>query len=289
MRIWSSDELVAHTFRNAYLIDPIVPRGGIVLFHGKRGIGKTQFLLTVAACLNEGGTLFGRYRTRPSNVFYIQADMTPQIQQLRVKQAQLLYPLARTHFIFPSFFNISTLREEAELVQTVRSLEPDLVVWDTLRKIHRGDSNVDDTASFVYGRAKELFPTATHCFVHHDKKTIAEQEKLEEEELYRGSGAWLDDADTGLHLKAIGTGRMILTFTKTRTAALQQSISLAMHGETLLLYASYSSGSSLAETAERWTREHRRGSKEELERHLLSSFVASPRAIRQYIHGDSNE
>jgi len=187
MRIWSSDELVKHTFRNAYLLEPIVPRGGLVLFHGKRGIGKTQLLLTLAASLNEGGTLFGRYRSRPSVVVYIQADMTPQIQQLRVRQAQRLYPLDKTFHLFPAFFNVAALRETDTLIEEIRALQPDLVIWDTLRKIHRGDSNSDETPSFVYGRARELFPGSTHIFVHHDKKTIAEQEKLDEEELYRGS------------------------------------------------------------------------------------------------------
>src|SRR6266700_700740 len=284
--LWTAEELVKHVFPQAFLIEPFVPREGIVFFHGKRNIGKSQLALTIAVCLSEHGALFGKYPTHAIGpVVYIQADMGAAIQQLRLRQIQQLYPLQQLHFFFPRFFNLATITMQDETMATIAKLKPSIVFWDTLRKIQRLGTNDDDVASFIYGKSQDMFPTATHFFVHHDKKTIVDQEQLDPEELFRGSGAWLDDADTGLHLERIASGRLMLTFTKTRTCESQPQLPLLLHPETLLLYAT---GEQTAKLIEHWKLVLPGGTSAELERYLLSSFVAPPSTIRQLIHGGGN-
>lgn len=283
MKIWTAQELSDHYFAETYLIDPIVPRGGVVLFHGKRGIGKTQFIMTLISCLAEGGRLFGRYRTKSNIVaFYVQADMTESLQQDRVKRARKLYDLSKTYYSFPILLNLPELTHEDPWVRSITTLHPDLIIWDTLREVHRLDSNEDSSPSLVYGAARGLFPSATHIFVHHDKKTIADQNMLDDDEFFRGSGAWLDKADTGLHLAAIAPGHLLLTFTKTRTCAPQNPLSLTMHPETLLLYASEDASKLMHD----WRLAHPQGTESQLRRYLMASFVASPRSIDHLLRGD---
>ena len=278
-RLWTASELAEHNFHTPFLVEPVIPRGGAVLFHGKRNIGKSQFALTLAACLAEEGVLFGRYPTYSTGpVVYVQADMTAAVQQQRVRVMKKLYQLDRLHFIFPPYFNIAVIREEDEVVDKIRALEPSLIVWDTLRKIHRQDSNSDETPSFVYGKTRELFPDVTHIFVHHDKKTIADQDKLDPEEFFRGSGAWLDDADTGIHLSSAGRRRLTLRFTKVRTASEQPNIPLVFDSETMLLYTDDDQARRLAEW---YIGTHGGASMQELEHFLLSSFVGGPRIVRK--------
>ena len=279
--LWTADRLATHHFANPFLIEPIVPKGGIVLFYGKRGIGKSHFALTVAACLSSRGVLFGRYPVHPLGpVIYVQADMTPSVTQERVRRTRKLYSLDHVFFHFPGFLNMTTLTPEHELVKEIVALHPALVIWDTLRKIHRAGSNDDDTPSLIYGWAKHLFPTATHLFIHHDKKTIAEQDQLDEEELFRGSGAWLDDADTGLRLSEIVPGKLVLTFTKTRTCEDQQQLMLSLNLETLLLYAQ---GDSLDRLTNWYRQRHPAAPMHDLEQFLLASFVGSPRLVREWL------
>lgn len=284
--LWSTDQLVRHVFpHRRYLFDPIVPHGGIVLFHGKRGLGKSQLVLTMSAALEQNTDLFGRYRTEPGKVVYVQVDMTPQIQQERVQRARHFYDLNNVHFYFADVFNVAALRESDELVQLIRAEQPDLIVWDTLRKITTMDVNDDRTPSFIYGLVKSLFPGSTHCFIHHDKKTVVEQDELDPDEAFRGSGAWIDDADTGLRLTGSSGGRLQLTVTKSRTAERQEPLLLTLHPDTLLLYASSVNASALAS---KWQARNDDASIDQLGQYLLRSFTCSPRLVPKITEEFSN-
>ena len=274
-RIWTADELAKHTFTYSFLVHPVIPAGGIAFFHGKRAIGKTHFALTMTACINAGGILFGRYQTRKHTVVYIQADMPHQVQQQRVQMAQTLYPLDGLHFYFPVALDVLELRSDSPLVDQIRKREPGLIVWDTLRKVMRGSTNDDDIPSMIYGRVRELFPGCTHLFIHHDKKTIVDQSALDRDEWFRGSGAWLDDADTGLHLTEAAPGRLVLQFTKLRTCGEQEHVALTLNERTLLLYAS----GNAQRFAEAWVHAHGHDP-DKLYRHLLDAFVCSPQLAK---------
>lgn len=284
-KLWSADELAGHTFQYTYLAQPVIPAGGIVFFHGKRAIGKTHFALTLSACLEAGGRLFGRYQTKKTNVVYVQADMPHQIQQQRVVMAKTLYPLANTHFYFPTTLDILQLTRHHPLVDAVNTHTPGLVIWDTLRKVMRGSTNEDEVPSVVYGTVRELFPEATHLFIHHDKKTIVDQDALDREEWFRGSGAWLDDADTGIHLTEAAPGRLVLHFTKLRTCGEQDAIGLSINPEVLMLYANGPAQRLAAD----YRHTHTRAADADVYRHLLDMFVCSPRlAAEVAFNGGSN-
>ncbi len=284
--LWTAEALREHVFPQAFLIEPFLPREGICFFHGKRNIGKSQLALTLIACLSEHGALFGKYPTHPYGpIVYVQADMSAHIQQRRIRQIQEIYELKDVHFFFPRFFDLAQVTMSDPVMCEIAHLRPSIIFWDTLRKIQRLGTNDDDAASFIYGKSQEMFPTATHFFIHHDKKTVVDQEQLDPDELFRGSGAWLDDADTGLHLQRIAGNRLMLSFTKTRTCEAQPEIPLLLHPQTLLLYAT---GEQVDKLAVHWRQRHPRGSVAELEQYLLGSFVAGPQVIHQYLEGSSH-
>lgn len=270
--IVSARELADREYSFPYLVKPVIPAGGIVFLHGKRAIGKTHFCLTLSAALSSGGVLFGRYPTQVSRTLYIQVD-TPEAEQAgRVRKASLIYDMEHVYFSFPKRMSVTTLHREPELVELYQSIEPDLIIWDTLRKVIQGNTNDDDVPSSVYGAAQGLFPTATHLFVHHDKKTIVDQKELDADETFRGSGAWLDDADTGIHLSRVAPGRLAMNFTKIRTAPSQKPLGLVLHSDALTLY-SPGNAESLAES---WRLQHPEGTQDELYHFLLGCFVSSP-------------
>lgn len=272
-RLWSAEDLSQYDFRFPFLIEPVVPRGGIVFLHGKRAIGKTHLCLTLSACLSEGGKLFGKYPTEKSTILYIQADTPEPVQAERVRIAIRNYPMERVFFTFPQYLNIMTMHRDKELIDKLHEkCNPDFVIWDTLRKIHKSSSNDDDVPSQVYGAAKSVFPKATQLFVHHDKKTVVDQEELDKEEFFRGSGAWLDDADTGIHLQEGGKGRLVLTFTKVRTCDEQDPITLLLNKDDLVVYAP---GQAM-DLVEHWKLRNPQGVPEDLYRYLLASFACSP-------------
>jgi AAA domain-containing protein len=282
--LWSAHELATQFFPQTYLVEPIIPHGGICFFHGKRNIGKSQLALTLAICLSERGSLFGKYPTHAHGpVVYVQADMGAPLQQLRIRAIRRTYSLENLYFYFPRFFNLAQVTYDTPVISEIISLKPCVIIWDTLRKIQRLKTNDDDVPSFIYGKVQEMFPESTHFFVHHDKKSQVGDETLDQDEKFRGSGAWLDDADTGMHLSKIATQRLLLTFTKTRSCEEQPPVPLLLHPETLLLY-------SMAELqarklAESWKQSHPSGTLQALEQYLLASFVASPRIVTEVVYG----
>lgn len=246
------------------------------MLHGKRGIGKTHFALTLATCMSEGAVLWGRYRTKKCRVVYVQADMGPWIQQQRLRRARHLFTLDGIQWLFPDFMNLPEWTRDTPEVKEIRAFEPEFIIWDTLRQIQQLDMNSDETPAWVYGKARSLFPGIAHLFIHHDKKTIADEDKLSPEESFRGSGAWIDNADVGLKVREIVRGKLALDFTKVRTCEEQPSLTLSLDKESLLLYGT---GEQLAELREKYKYKHPNASLQQIEHYLLSCFVASPRAV----------
>lgn len=240
--LWSSEGLAGHDFPEpAFLVDPLIPQGGNVLVHGKRGVGKTQFLLTLSYYLNSGHDLFGRWPVRQGPCVIIEPDMTGPLGQLRVQKALQEVDLPNTYWAFPRSVDIFNMDlKDAKLVEEIRAIEPVMVAWDTLRKIHREPENSSETPSRVYDAANSLFPTATHVFPHHDKKSPADPaHEVDPEEQFRGSGAWIDDAETSIQLvDSGGLPRRIRMLThKARTAPDTEKVpvTLEMDLDTMLL------------------------------------------------------
>lgn len=232
MKLWTAKELKDTNLGVPFLLEPIWPAEGIVLLHGKRGLGKTQLLLTIACCIAHNGSLFGRYPTRRSgSIVIVEADMSPLLMRERVVSLyQAGYDLPNVYITFPGYVNVATLGLESPLVKELNNLEPVMIVWEVLGAIFHGDTNADYSANIVYDQLRRLFPHSLHLVVHHDKKTTAEQHLLDSTELFRGSSAWIDRADAAVHLTPVPNNPQarLLRFTKLRTCPRQPSILISM-------------------------------------------------------------
>ena len=142
--------------------------------------------------------------------------------------------------MFPRVLNITKVHRESDFVIHINNLKPYLIIWDTLRKIHRENENNSESSQIVYSKAIELFPDVTHLFVHHDKKTVVDQKNLDPEEAFRGTADWIDSTDTSMQLVSLknkNPARMLLYFHKARTAPLDEKdpCLLQMDPETMLM------------------------------------------------------
>lgn len=244
MELWSVDQLVEHEFeQETFLVDPVMPLGGLVLVHGKRGVGKTQFMLNLSNAIVNGYKWLGRWDTTRGKVLFIQTDMTPQLQQLRVQKVADMLVMDGLWFMFPQGMDIVQMeRRWPRQVEQIRALDPVLIIWDTLRKIHSCDEDKSWAPGMVYSSAKRCFPRATHVFVHHDKKSPSDpQFEVEPEEQFRGSGDWIDSADTSIQLRTAATRkspkRIVMLLHKARTMPdiEKKAVVLEMDLESMLL------------------------------------------------------
>lgn len=245
--LYRSDEFASLEFPTpAYLVDPMIPQGGSFMLHGKPGVGKTNFVTTLASAINSGSPLFGRWETRPGPVVVVQADMTSQIQQDRLLRVIHSNDLSDTYWVVEEdgstpLINITTMSiMHRELTAMIQEVNPLLVVWDTLRKIHDMPENASETAIKVLNSARRMFPLSTHGFLHHDRKESRDPDADSHyDEGFMGTQQWKGAIDSQIHLTEIGTvpKRLRLTFHKARTApdTERHPLYLEMDMDTLLL------------------------------------------------------
>lgn len=198
-------DFVKVKFNYTYIIDPILPAGGILCIHGKGGSGKTQIMFSMIRSIIQGTDFLGKWPTRKGKVIYFQFDMPHPLYADRWKKAlQGVDPGDMIYTVPWRGINIldDTVRDEIKAM--VSEVKPVLIVCDTLRKCHHLDENDNAVPSIVYGAWKEIIGGAAAGFIHHDKKSytgmvkgkIVTQHNWEEG--FRGARAWVDDAELGL-------------------------------------------------------------------------------------------
>jgi len=204
--------------------------------HGPRAAGKTQLALALASAVHHGNKFLDKYQCEKARVAYVEVDMTAKTLQARVRAAANgLADIAYVTSDGPIDVRHVTMPDRA--FQALRAFEPQLVIVDSLRKTHKLDENDSNTPTLVYSQWRELVPGTAFCFLHHDRKVPMGPFAGDVDEAFRGSSAWLDDVDTGLHMtrdkKAKGH-RAILTFSKVRLAEQQEPIALTLDPTTML-------------------------------------------------------
>jgi len=110
------------TGRGSRIVDRIfgLPLGGVSLWAGSPGVGKTRVCIAVAGKMNANG-----YR-----VFYIQNEVDPE--QFRTWTADKV--------VYPNDFYIHTTRDLAKQVSAIHKCDPHLVVLDSLNMLPRYQS-----------------------------------------------------------------------------------------------------------------------------------------------------
>lgn len=68
------------------ILDPWLPRRGLAMIAGFRGVGKTYFALSVAYSIATGGKFLGYEAAEPRSVLYVDGEMDPAELQHRFRQ-----------------------------------------------------------------------------------------------------------------------------------------------------------------------------------------------------------
>ncbi len=189
-----------------FFIDPFVIRQGITLIWGKTSIGKSPLTWEMARAIGSGEDFFG-LKTEKGRVLYIEVDTPLGVVHDRVTKI----PAAPdVWFLFGNPFNLPFMDKEdrGELVKIRDEVRPDVVFFNTLRKMHTMDDREAKVPRLVYGLMKDTFPKAALVFVHHERKSSVDpRAQSHEGEAFSGSGHWLNDAQSGLQLQKYSDGR----------------------------------------------------------------------------------
>jgi len=182
-----------------WLIEPYVPRDGIVFLWGETSTGKSPLGWHIAASVGRGDNFFG-LPAMAGKVLYLEVD-TPQ--RLVHKRLKTLPVAPNVDFLFlpPLSVPQPNPADMAMLERAARN-DYDLVIVNTLRKVHDLNDKEAQTPKLVYSFFQHLFPGTALIFVHHTKKTQvnADGSTGRAKESFSGAMNWLNDAQVGLHL-----------------------------------------------------------------------------------------
>lgn len=200
--------------RPPFICGEWLPEGGMCLIYGEDGVGKSFFATTLAAHLAAGEDFLGA-KVRKSKVVYLQMDMSAPVQHERILK-QTFVPNEVIWGLGDIGTTIEQIKGEPNWVMKVNEENPDVIFFDTLRRMHKLDENSSDTPRLVYGACRRLFgPRPTFIFIHHTRKDQANGIGFAGQS-YRGSGAWRADVDAAIRLRK-SKGQVKVVWEKART------------------------------------------------------------------------
>jgi hypothetical protein len=174
-----------------FFIDPYVIKQGITLLWAKRSVGKSPVSWAMAAAIARGTSFFG-LPCKPGKVLYIDVDSPENLLAARLPKEN---PPDNVLFLIrPGNLGAPNMRKEVEdqLREAQQEVKPDVVFFNTLRKLHRLDDKDSATPAEVYGFFRDIFPQASHVYVHHSKKTPPDpRHRVDPDETFSGSGHWI--------------------------------------------------------------------------------------------------
>ena len=198
-----------------YLVNPIVPLGGIVFVYGKSGVGKSPLSWALADAVARGTEFLGMATSGPVPVLYVDVDTRWWTIQERWKGAG--YEPNFDIAVGEGFDCMSPMWDYSEVRAILQKRQAErhykLVVISTLAKIHHFSFAAADAPAEVYTRWQAVFgEECAIVFIHHDKKSTAAGDGADEDSLYHitresfsGNQQWLDHATTALHLTRRGS------------------------------------------------------------------------------------
>jgi len=119
-------------------------------------------------------------------------------------------------------------RPNEQWVTEIMAFEPDLIIIDTLRKIHRLDENDNQTVAIIQAALSNIFGgQVAIALIHHERKDNEHSNYSPLEERASGAGAWMDSGEFGIHIskqKKKTPPEVVVRFPRVRHCADQDQI-----------------------------------------------------------------
>jgi archaellum biogenesis ATPase FlaH len=191
------NDILSLDIQTEYLLQKLIPKGGITLLFGRGGIGKTSLSMQIAHAVAEG-LPFAELQTIKMPVFFIDFENPLSILKERVEKIGKSDNL----YVWHISNEIQPPRLDSSKWELYKQLPPGLLIVDTLRASHLSDENDSKPIALIMARLKEFREMGfTILLLHHTPKG--------NENIFKGSTALLDLADHVLGLEEVREGDTI--------------------------------------------------------------------------------
>lgn len=241
VQVISGVDLIAEPKADApTIVNPHIPIGGITLFFGPPGVGKTALNWALGNAMAEGVDFLG-HSTVKGRVLFISLDMNQTLCQIRLKKTGFT---PKFDFVF-SNLPVDCLAlnfKNPEFYKTVRKQVSEnhyeLIVIDALGRLGRFKMSEDDTPAQVYGALQVWLPGQTILLNHHSRKQRYSSEGQAIERTMEdsfGSQFWTAFAASVIQLQRTGSQSGKLIHSKSQVLEKADPISVYVDPETSIL------------------------------------------------------
>ena len=171
---WS--ELVAQKLMPVdWLVERLIPAGGVAVIGGNSGVGKSWLVLHIARCVAVGDPVLGKFTTSQGTVVLVDEENGMRLLKRRVHKLESGCE-AREDVPVTLLVNHGVrIDDEYDLEYTLSLLEelkPKLVIFDSLTRIHGKDEyKSQEMAEVMMGfRRIQLEIGCAILFTHHTRK-----------------------------------------------------------------------------------------------------------------------
>ena len=166
-----------------YLLKGLIPERAITVIAGKTGCGKSLFCLYIADGISRGDKVFEQLETKKSRALYMDFEMNEEDYIYRT--IILCHEENDLIISYGARWKAEEEIQVAVLKEYIKENEINLIVFDTLSKIHRGDENsstdITKVMEFLLDMIEEL--QITIILIHHHNKG------KDNEGMYKGRGS----------------------------------------------------------------------------------------------------
>ena len=154
-----------------YIIEPVLIEGTVNLFSGPSGKGKSLITLSMIKSVLTGEPLWGKFDVdRMGCVLLIDEETPRPFLRDRIQRMEF-DPKLKLYFLHFQDIRLDDPKTFDELMACINQVNPALVVFDSLVRMHRQNENDPILMSSIMAKFRKIANTgATVWVIHHHKK-----------------------------------------------------------------------------------------------------------------------
>ena len=279
-----------------WLFTDFIETGEQIIIAGAPKTGKSLLAAQLGLALASGGEFLGWKAVGRRKVLYVNMEIKEEafarrvIKQIKGKENRYLFDGA--WFDVRQWRTVDRLKEKeerAKLESVIKFMQPDLIIFDILARLHNGDEQSSDMKA-VMQALRQVSQNRTHIIVHHTRKPSADSTGPQTAMDIRGSSALFGEVDTALVIsKRAGQGARFVLTTSARSVELPDEI-LLNRDENLLFYlADNDESDKVQKVFESAFKDSKNILATDLKKHIQNAFLVKERRAADYISKAVND